>query len=112
MAASLSRLFGWLTLCGLAAQAAGTPSRFTLACSPHNDLFFTMLACGLKPARFETPAQAIAAARPGSAVMLLADDYPNTTIQISEEFCRKTATKNLHLYMEFPSFAPGVMFDP
>lgn len=99
-------------LCGLAAQAAGTPGRFTLACSPHNDLFITMRACGLKPARFETPAQAIAAARPGSAIMLLADDYPAKTLAVSENLYREALAKDLRLYVEFPSFAPGVTFQP
>jgi hypothetical protein len=108
MTVSLSRLLGWLMVCGLAAQGAGAPTRFTLACSPHNDLFVTLQARGLKPERFETPAQAVAEARPGATVMLLADDYPAKTLSVSENLYREAAAKDLRLYVEFPSLAPGV----
>jgi len=112
MTVSRLGLLGWLILCGLTARAAGTSVQLTLACSPHNDLFLTLQARGLKTERFDAPAQAIAAARPGSAVMLLADDYPAKTLSMPENLYREATAKNLRLYIEFPSFAPGVTFNP
>jgi len=82
----------------------------SIACSPHNDLLVTMKSCGLKPARFDSPTQAIAAAPPGSAVLLLDDGYPSNRLAVSEDLFRGAKAKDLHLYIEFPSFAPGVTF--
>lgn len=89
-------------------SARASQARFTLACSPQNDLFVTMRSCGLKAKRFDSPAQAIDAAPSGSAVLLLADDYPAKTLALSESLFRKAAEKQLRLYVEFPSSIPGI----
>lgn len=64
----------------------------------------------MEPQRYETPDQAVSAAKNGSAVLLLANDYPAKTLQLTDEIYQAAAKKNLHLYVEFPSFVPGVEF--
>lgn len=99
----------WLLLCFLCLPAAGA-SRFNLVCSSTNDLYLTLRGCGLEPARFDTPAQAVEAAPRGSAVLVLADEYPAKTVAVPSEFYAQIAARNLHLYIEFPSSVPGVTF--
>lgn len=93
------------------ANAGRSTSLFTLACSPTNDLFVVLRDNGLKPKRYETPEEAIVAARPGSVTLLLADEYPTKVISLSTNIFAQAAAKNLRLYVEFPSFVPGVTFD-
>lgn len=79
-----------------------------VASAPENDLFRLLKANGLKPKRFSEPAQAIAKAKPGSAVLLLADAYPTNTLPVSAELFAAASAKGLHLYVEFPSWVPGI----
>ncbi|MEO7300813.1 MAG: hypothetical protein ABI042_19785 [Verrucomicrobiota bacterium] len=90
--------------------ALAESSTFTVCCSSQNDLFRTLKENDLKVQRWDTPEKAIAAAPRGSAVLLLADAYPTNTLQLSEEVFKTAAKKNLRVYVEFPSFVPGVKF--
>jgi hypothetical protein len=92
------------------APSATASSDFILSCSPKNDLFIAMKETGLKPQRCETPLKAISAAANGSAVLLLAEEYPTNTLQLSDELFQNAAKKNLRLYVEFPSSVPGIKF--
>lgn len=83
---------------------------FTLSCLPQNDLLRTLKENNLHVRRCETPEKAIAAAPRGSVVLLLAQDYPTNTLQLSEAVFKTAAEKQLRLYLEFPSFVPGVKF--
>lgn len=106
-------LIGILALMFCVASPAPAESKgveITLSCTPKNDLFIALTAAGLKLARHDTPAQAIAAAPPASAVLLLADEYPMNRVPLSEELFRAAAERNLRLYAEFPTYAPGVTF--
>lgn len=91
-------------------QARAESSTFTVSCSPQNDLFRTLKENDLKVRRWETPERAVSAAPRDSAVLLLADTYPTNRLQVSEEIFKTAAEKNLRLYVEFPSFVPGINF--
>ena len=71
-----------------------------------------MRKCGLKLHRFDKVAKAIKAARPLSIVLLLADDYPRKTLEVAAEDYKKAEAKNVFLYVEYPSFVPGVALGP
>jgi hypothetical protein len=80
----------------------------TLACSRENDLFKVLKANGFRLERYSTPALAIAAAKTKSALLLLAEEYPSKPLEVSEQLFRQAAEKNLRVYIEFPSFVPGI----
>lgn len=98
-----------LMLC-LVASPVRASSKFFISCSPHNDLFRAMKKTGLEVRRYETPNEAISAAKTGWAVLLLANEYPTNLLQLSDSLFQNAAKKNLRLYVEFPSRVPGVSF--
>jgi hypothetical protein len=44
----------------------------------------------------------------GSGLLILADGYPEKTTPIAPEIFHNATVKKLHLYVEFPSFVPGL----
>ncbi|MBI5385206.1 MAG: hypothetical protein HZA90_11040 [Verrucomicrobia bacterium] len=91
--------------------ASVAPARMHLACGPQNDLLLALKAAGAKVTRHEEPDRAVAAAAPGSGVLLLAEAYPGQPLQVSDETFRLAARKQLRLYVEFPASVPGVTFE-
>ncbi len=78
------------------------------SCSPANDLY-KMLASGAAPfPRYNAPEEAVTRSSHGSGVLLLAEGYPTRTTQLDRELFQKAAEKKLRLYVEFPSFVPGL----
>lgn len=97
--------------CFLPAQAvAAQHPSLTIACAPDNDLVVALQAGGWNPKRYDAPVQAVSAAKPDSAVLILADEYPDRTVQLSPDLFQQVAAKNLRLYVEFPSEVPGLSF--
>ncbi len=89
-------------------QDSPPAGRLVFACSPENDLFLVAAANGMATQRFETPEAAIEASTPGSGVLLLADGYPAKTTVLDAALFEKAARKRLRLYVEYPSFLPGL----
>jgi hypothetical protein len=97
-------------LAGMAsmAWAAGQP-RFVFACRPDNDLYRVVeTSLGQAPPRFESPAAAIAHAPAGTAVLILADGYPEQTTAVDPAVLAAAAGKALRLYVEYPATLPGL----
>ncbi len=78
------------------------------ACKPSNDLFRVVSDSGYKCSRFTEPARAIEQAKPGTAVLVLADDYPDRRVEMDMSLYRSAAEKGIRLYVEYPSMVPGV----
>lgn len=78
------------------------------ACSASNDLFKVVSGSGYKCARFDSVDQAIAHAKPGSAVLILAAGYPETPTKVDAAVYESATSKGLRLYVEYPSTVPGV----
>lgn len=76
--------------------------------APDNDLVAAARAAGWKPRVLDTPRAAVDAATPGDGVLLLADGYPNTLTPVDADLFRRAAAKRLRLYVEYPSFLPGL----
>jgi len=72
-----------------------------------NDLYCVLSASGKDYPRYDTPREAIEKARSGDGVLILADAYPATRTEISEELFQLAEQKRLKLLVEFPSFVPG-----
>lgn len=82
-----------------------------LSCNESNDLYKVLKENKIHCIRYNTPEEAINNAAQGSAVMILADDYPVKTTQMDSYLFEKAGFKNLRLYVEFPSSIPGYETD-
>jgi hypothetical protein len=83
---------------------------FTFSCKPDNDVFRSLEAAGAKLERHPSPDEAVSAAAAGSAVLLMADDYPATPLALSSDLFDQAREKNLRLYLEYPAHVPGLKF--
>ncbi|HKI88007.1 MAG TPA: hypothetical protein VKA38_03200, partial [Draconibacterium sp.] len=78
-----------------------------LSCNENNDLYQTLIKNDVSCKRYATPAEAIEKAGEGSAVMLLADGYPNIKTETDKTLLGKAQQKKVRLYVEYPSYLPG-----
>ncbi|MBN1351205.1 hypothetical protein JXJ21_17430 [candidate division KSB1 bacterium] len=92
----------------IAASARNHPATFVLKCSEKNDLYKMLLANDIAIKRVDTAEEAIESAAEKTAVLILADDYPNDPIQINKELFQAAIAKKLRLYLEFPAKLPGL----
>ena len=97
-----------LALLPCASLASSANPKFVFSCSAKNDLYVLSKKSGLKPVRYETPEKAISAAPHDSIVLLLADGYPTNTLKLTDAIFQTANQKNLRLYVEFPSYLPGI----
>jgi hypothetical protein len=88
--------------------ACSDKNDITLSCNEDNDLYLTLLDNRIDCIRYMTPDEAVSNAPEGSAVMILADGYPGKTTVTDSLLFRKAADKRLRLYIEYPSYLPGV----
>jgi hypothetical protein len=87
---------------------SGNKSSITLSCREDNDLFKVLEQNKIHCVRYNTPAEAVENAEPGSGVMILADDYPVKTTPADLSLFEKALNKKLRLFVEYPSFLPGM----
>ena len=78
------------------------------SCGEDNDLFRVARSSGIVCSRHHHAEQAVAQAPWGSGVLILAEDYPNSITHVSPQVYQRAARKDLKLYVEFPSFVPGL----
>jgi len=84
------------------------PSNLTFCCRVDNDLFASVQAAGVASPRFDKPADAVERASSASAVLILADGYPERLTEVEPALFDKAARKNLTLYVEYPAAVPGL----
>ncbi|MGH7950409.1 MAG: lamin tail domain-containing protein [Limisphaerales bacterium] len=129
-AASLPATNGWVTFQDIAARPATwnvqvnipasnsnefyrvvTPasgSRLVVAGAADNYLVQTLRANGANMVRFDSAADAIAAAAPGEGVLVLADNYPTQYTPLDAGLFQTAEQKQLRLYVEYPGYLPGM----
>lgn len=95
-------------LCGPAFGQGSAKAGIAFCCSPNNDLFRLLNADGETWTRFETPSDAVRFSPPGYGVLILADQYPDTPVDIPTTLLDDAAAKGLRLYIEFPQSVMGV----
>jgi hypothetical protein len=98
-------------LTGSAAQNGGsgkTPAGWTFACAAENDLYRVLAASRLACPRFATAGEAVRAAAEGSAVLILADGYPDKPTAVEPAVFDEAARKRLRLYVEYPERLPDM----
>lgn len=103
-----SACFLLAALASLSCVLATSAAPLVFSCSPDNDLFRVASKNGMALKRFDTPAAAVEAAGEGAGVLLLADGYPARTTTLDAALFDKAARKKLRLYVEYPSYLPGV----
>jgi hypothetical protein len=87
-------------------------NKLYLSCREENDLYRVLIDNNILCLRFDTPAEAVEMAANGSGVYLLADGYPDKTTQVDSLLFEKAKKKNLRLYIEYPSYLPGIKMAP
>ncbi len=79
-----------------------------LVCRSDNDLCDVLDRSGVGYRRVTGTDEAVADAEPGDGVLVLADGYPDATAELDAAFYASAAAKRLRLYVEYPSFVPGL----
>ena len=86
-----------------------TPKRLVLSCSENNDLYLALINNNVPCLRLGSPEAAVEMAKPGGGVMILSDGYPEKLTKIDSALLRRAREKKLRLYIEYPSFLPGLI---
>ncbi len=103
-----NRIIAFLIVPLLSAALLHAEPQLVVSAEPANDLLRVLDAAGYECLRVDSPAAAVGQAPEGGAVMILAAGYPETPTPVNADFFAAAAAKNLRLYIEFPSFIPGV----
>lgn len=82
------------------------------SCGEDNDLYRVAKASGIACSRYNHAEEAVARAPRGAGVLVLAENYPKRTTTIDGRVYQEAARKKLRLYVEFPSFLPGIETGP
>ena len=104
---NLMRPMCLLAVLMLTCHAEAERLNLTFCCNPKNDLYSILSKSGSYP-RYATPSDAVDHAKPGSAVLILADGYPQTTTSVAPEVLDRAKEKKLLLYVEYPASLPGI----
>ncbi len=75
--------------------------------SEKNDLYKQLVASGISVQRFDQIDVAINQVPKGKHLVVVATDYPQKRVQISQTNYNKAKSKKLRLYIEYPSHIPG-----
>ncbi len=76
--------------------------------SAENDLFRLLEGEGFALQLAGSPKEAVSLAKKGSAVVIVSDAYPGTTVDIKDDVYVQAKEKDLRLYVEYPSSFPGI----
>lgn len=74
--------------------------------STSNDLYRALKKERVRFSYFSLPSEAIAKAKPGSGVIITADEYPDKKVQLSLADMELSRKKNLKVYIEYPEVFP------
>jgi hypothetical protein len=102
----LGVVLGWLQT--PVARGAEKKGALTFCCAPDNDLFAALVKAGGRYARFDQAADAFEDAQPGSAVLVLADHYPDQTTRVEPDELALAQEKQLRVYIEYPGPMAGL----
>jgi hypothetical protein len=87
--------------CGQQRSALKNAEIYVCGLGEGNDLIKLLYDEGAKVKEYESPESALEKAKPGSAVLLLAGDYPEKPLIISEDSFNIIEEKGLRVYAEF-----------
>jgi len=100
----------FLVFAVLLGAAVAARAELVLCASAENDLYVALGGKGSGVARYDRAADAVARAPAGSGLLVLAEGYPARRTELDDAFFASAVGKQLRLYVEFPSFVPGMEF--
>ncbi len=111
--ATLATGFAALAILGaLISCTGGGGGALVFCCAPGNDLYAALAAGGRSYPRFDAPGEAIAHASRSSAVLIMADGYPDLRVELAPGALKAAAKKRLKLYIEYPAALEGLEIGP
>ena len=81
---------------------------FIISCNEENDLYRVLKENKINCEKYNTPLEAVSKATEGAGVLILADGYPDKTTLINSSLIKEAGRKKLRLYIEYPSWLPGL----
>jgi len=81
--------------------------KLLFVCNEDNDLYNSLIDSD-EYHRFSSADKAVEMAAPGSGILVLADNYPDQKVILSEDFFDHIKNKKLRVYIEFPDSLPGI----
>jgi len=97
---------------GLADVGLGAEAKWVFACGEGNDLWRAVAADKAECRRVESAAEAVRTAPEGSGVLVLAEEYPETTTSVPATVLEEAGRKRLRLLVEYPASLPGLEIGP
>lgn len=82
--------------------------QLTFCCRSDNDLYAVLTATGAAPPLYPNLDEALDAAPSGTAVLVLADEYPRPDITVTERHLALARERSLRLLLEYPAAVAGV----
>jgi len=86
--------------------------KLIFVCDEDNDLYNAVIDSKEKYQRFSSASKAINAAKDGAGILVLADNYPEEKVVLSDAFFERVKSKNIRLYIEYPNSLPGLKTGP
>ena len=83
-------------------------SDLVFVCAENNDLYQVLLQNGIESTRYDQLAKAINKVGQKKAMFILADGYPDSTVEIDASLYEMATEKKLRLYIEYPSSIPDI----
>ena len=99
---------GLLTSFAVPLAAAEPLATLVACCGAENDLYQVLVANGVGVTRVSSPEDAVAAARVGGGVLILADGDSPAPRTLPAQLLDQAAEKRLRLYVELPAALPGL----
>lgn len=95
-------------LIGAAANGEGKSLNLVFNCAADNDLYSVLAKSGYRCPRYATATEAVERAEPGSAVLILADGYPDAATEVDAVLFDLAVEKRVRLYIEYPAAISGL----
>jgi hypothetical protein len=92
----------------LIGTVSGKDPKLIFSGNASNDLYLFLNGKGMISGRFDDPAMAIHRAARGSGILIIAPAYPDSGIVISSSMLLESESKDLKVYIEYPSALPGL----
>ena len=78
-----------------------------MVCQPDNDLYQTCVSNSIPVQRFDNMLQVMKTLENGQALLVLADEYPQKTVTVKDEWLKTAEQKQFRLYIEYPENLPS-----
>ena len=103
-----SVVFCLLCILIVSSASARSKKQIVFVGSASNDLHVLLEKEKVDVRRFDNAEDGVKAAKKGGVIIIVADNYPQTKVAISESLIKKIKSKKLKAYIEYPSYFTGL----